>query len=525
MTTDAVAAPPPCTRCKEQDGVLDLRSEAVCQTCFTAFIASKVIKRLEVLQRETRGTKLPSRPQRYLVALSRGPSSTALLHILSENVRRQRERNQRAKFELVVVFVDVDIDAGIGVEEKMMKSSTTDSASVPAAVSSADADTDATIASSPNPTSTSTNINRGGDTQQPSSSSSTDPFTIHFPEIPIHKLPLSSILSSRTIDWSSLPPQNTDPSLSPARRLADFFSRLPSPSARADVSRLLIRHALFAAAAAHDCAVVLLGYNTTALAELTLSEAAKGRGFGIPWLVNDGAFPLPRALDVDVDVDLPTTATTTTPTSTSSTAADNLTSLQSNGGSSSSNSNNNSIPIYSPLREIFRKEILTYLSLSLSTSGGPLTDLFPSSSSSSLSPHTTTTTTTTVNKAAAIVSHRDLSLDDVVARFFVDVEASYPSVVANVVRTTGKLNRSATTHTHTHTHTDTDTDTDTGGTGVRQCGLCGVRLDPLGDERWKGEIGEADAITTIGAVDENGNIQKGGRKSRLCYGCERSVKW
>ncbi|KAJ2971824.1 hypothetical protein NUW58_g9309 [Xylaria curta] len=248
------------------------------QTCFATFVASKAIKRLEVLQRETRGPRLPSRPQRYLLALSRGPSSTALLHILDENVRRQRERNQRVKFELVPVFVDVDVDVDVSTEQDTS----------PPAVSSNPATAGATEAapspSTSRPTSTSA--------AAPSSSADADAFAAHFPELTIHKVPLSSILSSPGIDWASLPAQN--PSLPPSQRLADFFARLPSASARADVSRLLTRHALFAAAAAHGCGVVLLGYTTTSLAELTLSEAAKGRGFGIPWLVNDGAFPLPR---------------------------------------------------------------------------------------------------------------------------------------------------------------------------------------------------------------------------------------
>ncbi|KAI1738299.1 hypothetical protein F4680DRAFT_186718 [Xylaria scruposa] len=418
MTAEAKAGPPLCTRCKEQDGVLDLRSEAVCETCFTTFVASKAIKRLEVLQRETRGPRLPSRPQRYLLALSRGPSSTALLHILNENVRRQRERNQRLKFELVPVFVDVDV-----VDQR---ETTTTSDSIPS-----------------DPTSTSTDVLEEG-------TPPADAFTAHFPDLTIHKVPLSSILSSQEIDWTSLPPQ--DQSLPPSQRLTDLFTNLPTASARADVSRLLTRHALFAAAATHDCDIVLLGYNTTSLAELTLSEAAKGRGFGIPWLVNDGAFPLPRAIADDPD---------------------RASSSQINGGM---------IQIYSPLREIFRKEIITYLSL-VSSAAGPLAELFPASSAPS--------------QSAAVVSHRDLSLDDVVARYFVDVETSYPSVVANVVRTTGKLNR-------------------TGSSG-RQCGLCGGRLDPLGDERWKGEIGEADA------TDDNGEARPA-KKSMLCYGCERSVK-
>ncbi|KAI1421422.1 hypothetical protein F5Y12DRAFT_718471 [Xylaria sp. FL1777] len=466
MAPDARVAPALCARCKEQEGVLDLRSEAVCQTCFTTFVASKTIKRLEVLQRETRGTRLPSRPQRYLVALSRGPSSTALLHILNENVRRQRERNQRVKFELVVVFVNVDVEVEAATEKRSTSWPTALYTRFPAPTNGTATREDI---DSSNPTAT-----------------GTDAFSSHFPELTIHNVPLSSILSSPAIDWSLLPAQNT--SLPPSQRLADFFSRLPSASARADVSRLLIRHALYAAAAEHDCAVVLLGYNTTSLAELTLSEAAKGRGFGIPWFVNDGAFPLPRAVDPGVDVE-----------GVSQDLSASRIDDDDNNVSVGDGTSVTSIQIYSPLREIFRKEILSYLSI-VSSSSGPLADLFPSLSSAD------------GGGAGAVVSHRDLSLDDVVTRFFVDVEASYPSVVANVVRTTGKLNRVAPVISRTQTGADI-------GVVGRQCRLCGVGLDLLGDERWKGEIGEADVTTS----NDGGNTQ-GGKRNRLCYGCERSVK-
>ncbi|GAW24826.1 hypothetical protein ANO14919_144200 [Xylariales sp. No.14919] len=476
MATDVGAIPAHCARCKEQDGVLDLRSELVCRACFSTFIASKAIKRLEVLQRETRGTRLPLRPQRYLIALSRGPSSTVLLHILNENARRQRERNQRVKFELVVVFVDLDV--GTGAEQAKASSLSTVDPAPPVPMNGIVGGINAnTSPYSSNP-----------------STASIDAFTKHFPELTLHKVPLSSILSSPAIDWSLLPAQNT--SLPPSQRLTDFFSRLPSASARADVSRLLIRHTLFAAAAEHDCAVVLLGYTTTSLAELTLSEAAKGRGFGIPWFVNDGAFPLPRAVDLAMS----------NAEAGIEGVSKGLTSLRTNDGVNAG-TGSTSIYIYNPLREIFRKEIFSYLSI-VNSSSGPLADLFPSLSSDA-------TDSSADRSAGAVVSHRDLSLDDVVTRFFVDVEASYPSVVANVVRTTGKLNRIAPIIPGTRTGTDV-------GVIGRQCRLCGVGLDLLGDERWKGEIGEADA-TTSSVANRDGNAQ-GDERNRLCYGCERSVK-
>ncbi|KAI1828188.1 hypothetical protein F4861DRAFT_489077 [Xylaria intraflava] len=452
MATGAEGTPPLCTRCKEHDGVLDLRSETVCRTCFTSYVASKAIKRLEVLQRETRSSRSSSGPQRYLLALSRGPSSTALLHILSENLRRHRERNQRAKFEMVVAFVDVDIDstdANTAKDRRTPETTISDPSSVSALLNK----TSITEADKPAENPPSSHLPKS---DQPLT---TDPFAAHFPDITIQTIPLSSILSSPNIDWQPLPAQDT--TLSPPKRLADLFTRLPTPSARADVSRLLTRHALLAAAATHNCPVVLLGYNTTALAELTLSEAAKGRGFGIPWFVNDGAVPAVEHKKEDIF-------------------------------------------IYSPLREILRKEVLLYLSVAESAAG-PLLDLFPDRGGG--------------GPLGAVVSHRDLSLDDVVARYFVDVEASYPSVVANVVRTTGKLSRTAPVGLDAAAGIAKGTGT---GAGGRLCGLCGVALDPLGDERWKGELGEADT-GTVGAADgDRGRLDV--RQSRLCYGCERSVK-
>lgn len=445
-------------------------------------------------------------------------------------MRRQRERSQRARFELVVVFVDVDVDGdgdgyGDGVNGDVDRSRTEQQREETGTSAAVDpgppppAHLNGTAPGADTSTSTFTDTDTATSTST-STSTSTDPFTAHFPDLTLHTLPLSTILSSRTIDWSALPSQDPDPdpllnpnnnpnnnpnpsqSLPPQpsapARLSALLSRLPSPAARADVTRLLIRHALFAAATQHGCAVILLGHSTTSLAELTLSEAAKGRGFGVPWLVNDGAFPLPRAVREDSSITPVPIPTTTT-------------SGASNGDAQTQ------IQIYSPFREVFRKEIITYLSIAHTTSMGPLSSLFPSlSQSPSPSPPP--------QQQRAVVSHRDLSLDDVVARYFADVEASYPSVVANVVRTTGKLDRDA----------DSGTGVGLVVRGRRQqrwCGLCGVRLDPLGDERWKGEIGHVDVdddsrdgIRGRGGGGSGSGSGSGSAGARLCYGCDRSVK-
>lgn len=189
------------------------------------------------------------------------------------------------------------------------------------------------------------------------------------------------------------------------------------------------------------CQAVLFGHSTTTLGALTLAETAKGRGFSLPWQINDGVLPVEDFSSRDRD---PTAATPRKQT----------------------------IRVHYPLREIYRKELDTYAALT----DPPLAEIIPPEEA--------------VDRAGSVVSHRDLSIDEVMVRYFADVEENYPSIVANVVRTTAKLSR-----------LDAE----------ERCGVCGMTLDETGDERWKGEIGEG------------GGGGDGAGRSGLCYGCERSV--
>ncbi|KAI0104903.1 hypothetical protein F4776DRAFT_647822 [Hypoxylon sp. NC0597] len=443
MTT--AAAPPaeaagtlrPCNRCKEQEGTIDLRgAETVCEACFAYYVSSKAIKRLEALQRDPATPRLKGpggqrRPQRYLVGLSCGPSSTGLLHVLTENVRQQRARGQKtARFEYVAVHV---------VDDTLSPFSSSSPPPLPSSSSS---------------------VSGSNTTEDPVLAA----YHTHFPEANLLSIPLSSALALPSIDWTALPPVPPSTSLSPAQQLSDILNRLPSTTSRADVRRLLTRHLLVATAADRKCDALLLGHSTTSLAELTLSETAKGRGFSLPWLVNDGAVRVPASL----------TAQAANPSESKGVA--------------------NSLPVYSPLRELFRKELVLYLS----HASPALLDIVPSTEGSS--------------GGGAVVSHRDLSIDDVLSRYFGEVEASYPSVVANVVRTTGKLLRRPNTADHDHGENGNENDVPSAAGGGNICGLCGAALDELGDERWRGEIGDT-------REEADGGLEK----PKLCYGCERSI--
>ncbi|KAI0122122.1 hypothetical protein F4814DRAFT_438237 [Daldinia grandis] len=461
----------PCNRCKDHEGTIDLRgAETVCETCFAYYVSSKAIKRLEALQRETaapRPAKGPRRPQRYLVGLSCGPSSTALLHVLTQNVRQQRARGQKtSRFEYVAVHVVDDAAASLS-----------SSGVVRGDEGEGDGD---------------------GDGEEPYIAA----FRTRFPDANLQTVPLSSALDLPSIDWSSLPtppthtPQDSNANATAttaSHRLSQILQSLPSTSSRADIHRLLVRHVLVAASSARSCDALLLGHSTTSLAELTLSETAKGRGFSLPWLVNDGPVPVPSSLNHGFPEDFPSDSTTTT-TTTNNIATTNGIPTETTGH----------LPIYSPLRELFRKELVLYLS----QVSPALTGLLPPVEAAKINRAATGS-----GGVGAVVSHRDLSIDDVLGRYFSEVEASYPSVVANVVRTTGKLLRRPVDAHHSHDH-EGNSISSNASNGRTNCGLCGAPVDELGDERWRGEIGDEE--------DENGNRAETRRK--LCYGCQRSIR-
>ncbi|KAK8092035.1 hypothetical protein PG997_002396 [Apiospora hydei] len=352
-------------------------------------------------------------PQRYLLALScAGASSTALLNLLHDNLARQQAPQsakgvkggkgggQRVRFEIVVAWTQTQTEADAAWQR----------------------------------------------------------YQARYPSFTFHRIPLSSALSLRTksIDWTSLPPLNADLT-APHEQLADLlYTRLATPSSRADVQRLLVRHLLMDAAVREGCDVLLLGTNTTALAELTLSETAKGRGFSLPWQVNDGPFQLPSFASYLSSGQGEQTTTTTT---------------------ESEDEAPSKLSIYHPLREIFRSELQTYITLTTP----PLTDLLPASNTSPRR-----------------------------RRRRRRLEINYPSVVANVVRTTGKLERPGGAAAEDKKSTTTTTADDTTRSHQKQCGLCGIVLDEAGDARWRGELGEQ-----APDVEE--------RRGKLCYGCSRSV--
>lgn len=189
------------------------------------------------------------------------------------------------------------------------------------------------------------------------------------------------------------------------QQLEQIIASLQSATARQDTLQILKQRLVVQAAKQHGCEAVIWTDSTTRLAERTLAETAKGRGYTLPWVVADGDSP-------------------------------------------------HGIPFYFPLRELLTHEIEAYVSF--------------------LDPPFENLPDRTESKP--IVSTKNTTIDDLMGQYFATVEQEYPSIVANVVRTTSKLQAPSLTLVE------------------QQCELCNMPLEGQAPER-----------------------------SRLCYGCIRNI--
>lgn len=315
--------------------------------------------------------------RKLLLPLSFGPSSTSLLHILDGHLKGQYDRMNRAAYEIVVIHIDQYVD------EKDRKSSGT----------------------------------------------LLDKYKTRFPRHTYVTLGLEEALDLESIDWKSLklPALTQDEAEKPAvERLQKMIGSMPSPSSRTDIITTLLTRLLVDVAKKNECEGILFGESTTRLAEKTLIETAKGRGFSLPWQVSDGMSPYGIAFNY-------------------------------------------------PLRDLLKKELVMFSSLTKPA----LTDLIIYQESAS-------------NISA---SSKDTTIDDLMAQYFESVEKEYPSIVANVVRTSSKLQSLPLDQT-------------------KDCSLCGLPVEESTDGIY-GWGGDQNSISKL--------AKEVGQESVLCYGCSRSI--
>lgn len=94
------------------------------------------------------------------------------------------------------------------------------------------------------------------------------------------KVPLHAILNrelSRCMDLQSLGTEET------RRRLAEILSSAKTPSARADLTRILRTNLLTSLAKMHECKRIYLGDTNDRIAINVMADVCAGRGAMIPW--------------------------------------------------------------------------------------------------------------------------------------------------------------------------------------------------------------------------------------------------
>ena len=77
-----------------------------------------------------------------------------------------------------------------------------------------------------------------------------------------------------------------------------LLSALPSPTSREDMAGIVRTRLIVAIAKREGCTGVLWGDTTTRLADKIMTEAAKGRGFSLPWQISDTMSPYGRNHDL-----------------------------------------------------------------------------------------------------------------------------------------------------------------------------------------------------------------------------------
>ncbi|KAI9887262.1 MAG: cytoplasmic tRNA 2-thiolation protein 2 [Watsoniomyces obsoletus] len=210
----------------------------------------------------------------------------------------------------------------------------------------------------------------------------------------------------------------------------DFFSSLSSATSKADILQKLKVRLLVRVAEEANCKGILWGDTATKLAEKTLAETAKGRGFSLPWQISDGPSPF-------------------------------------------------GIPFYYPLRDLLRKEIISFSGL--------------------VTPSLTPLIVNQDGQDTVSASSKHNSLDVLMGQYFAPVEENFPNIVANVVRTSGKLQANRDIK------------------GSQKCSLCGIYQEAEVDAK---RVTNTEPSSTTKFFDL---LSVQDTSAGFCHGCERAL--
>jgi cytoplasmic tRNA 2-thiolation protein 2 len=338
------------------------------------YVNTKAVKRMETYRARGSTSKTS---KKLLLPISFGPSSASLLYILDNHLQGQIDRIGRTSYELILVYVELQIDQ-----------------------------------------TTNSNINL-------------ERLKSRFPRHVCIATNVKEALKLGGIDWNAMglhSSMSADGVISDGERFVQLLSSVTSATSRADLASILLTRLLVDVAQRNGCESILFGDSTTRLAEKTLTETAKGRGFSLPWQVSDGMSPY-------------------------------------------------GVNFHYPMRDLLKKEIVKFSSLT----SPPLTDIIVYQSQAT----------------QVSASSKSTTIDDLMAQYFESVEENYPSIVANVVRTSSKLKAPEVYSSST------------------ACGLCGLPVveGTDGIHGWGGDQ----------SLDIKSSVEERKEFGILCYGCSRSI--
>ncbi|QDS77095.1 hypothetical protein FKW77_000574 [Venturia effusa] len=219
-----------CKRCNTLEAALTVRNDALCRDCFTNYVHTKIVKRMEAFR--TRHSAHGEEPL-LLLPISLGLSSLTLLQILHRHRQSQRHRTGRTGFNLRLFNVAMPGSDSVLEGKKL------------------------------------------------------DAVRRAYPHYSLTTLPLDTVfLPSSCHDSLSRNEKGAA-----QKALARLLESTPSATSASHVLSLLRTRLIVAFATSNTCEGILWGSSTTKLAETILAETAKGHGFSLPWAVTDGLSP------------------------------------------------------------------------------------------------------------------------------------------------------------------------------------------------------------------------------------------
>lgn len=219
-----------CRRCQETEPAIVVRTEPLCKPCFSKYISTKVVKKLESFR--VRHSE-PGNEKAVLFPVSLDACSVTLLNVISQHLKGQVEKTGRTGFRLSILHVKNSHLSGEEEEDALFSQ-----------------------------------------------------LKERFPEHEYHYIELSDALALEGV--SKLFGEESNDQTPSTDRLLHLLNKSNSATSRQDTLQTLHRKLVVQFAKTHDYEVIIWPHSATKLAERTLSETAKGRGGSLPWVVADG---------------------------------------------------------------------------------------------------------------------------------------------------------------------------------------------------------------------------------------------